>query len=255
MANRIQDKVALITGAASGIGQAAAKLFAQEGATVVVADRDEKLGKQVANEINEANGTACFVQLDVTSEDEWKRVIVNIEKKYGKLNILVNNAGIYLEGPITKTSLTDWRRCMAVNLDSVFLGTKTAVDLLQKSIDSSIVNVASVYGLIGNPGSTALCASKGGVLLFTKAASLELATLPQPIRINAICPGFVETPLWVKEKGSTEIPWEEILANKSAINRPATADEIAKGILFLASDDSSYMTGSELVIDGGYTAR
>lgn len=262
MVDRFKDKVVLITGAGSGIGCATAKLFSKEGATVCVADINEEAGQSVSNEIVKSNGNAFFNYLDVTDEKLWKNTIKNIEKKYNQLNILVNNAGISIGKLIKDTTLENWRKITSVNLDGVFLGTKYSMELMQNTPGGSIINISSAYGIVGNPGSAAYCASKGGVILFSKASALEFAKLPNPIRVNSVCPGVVETPIWggdwwsefIKKMGGEEAAWKA-LSKKSALGHNAKTEEIAKGILFLASDDSSYMTGTELVIDGGCTAK
>lgn len=254
----IKNKVALITGAGSGIGRACANLFAEEGAIVIVADIDEPLGKEVASQIS-----ADFVKLDVTDESSWINAYQFIQEKHNKLNILVNNAGIAFGGSITELSLHDWRRLMAVNLDGVFLGTKHAIPLMQKNNGGSIVNVSSASGIVGSPTAAAYCASKGGVRLFTKAVALECAQARNNIRVNSIHPGAVATPMFekgptwndfVNQMGGVEGAWKKI-AEATPLGRVAEPEEIAKAILFLASDASSYLTGSEIIIDGGYTAQ
>jgi 3(or 17)beta-hydroxysteroid dehydrogenase len=259
----IKNKVALITGAGSGIGRACANLFAQEGAIVIVADIDEKLGKEVVNEISAKSFIADFIKLDVTDESSWVNAYKFVQEKHSRLNILVNNAGIAFGGSITELSLHDWRRLMAVNLDGVFLGTKHAIPLMQKNDGGSIVNVSSASGIVGSPTAAAYCASKGGVRLFTKAVALECAQARNNIRVNSIHPGAVATPMFEKgptwnnfvtQMGGLEGAWKKI-AESAPLGRVAEPQEIANAILFLASDASSYMTGSELIIDGGFTAQ
>lgn len=259
----IKNKVSLITGAGSGIGLACANLFAQEGAIVFVADIDEKLGKEAISEISAKGFIAEFIKLDVTSESSWVNTYKFIQEKYGRLNILVNNAGIAFGGSITELSLQDWRRLMAVNLDGVFLGTKHAIPLMQKSEGGSIVNVSSAAGIVGAPAAAAYCASKGGVRLFTKAVALECAQAENKIRVNSIHPGAVATPMFekgptwndfVNQMGGVEGAWKKI-AESTPLGRVSQPQEIANAILFLASDASSFMTGSELIIDGGFSAQ
>ncbi|TAK79245.1 MAG: SDR family NAD(P)-dependent oxidoreductase, partial [Gammaproteobacteria bacterium] len=197
----IKNKVTLITGAGSGIGRACANLFAQEGAIVIVADIDENFGKETVSEISAKEFTADFIKLDVTDESSWVNAYQFIEEKYHKLNILVNNAGIAFGGSITKLSIEEWRRLMAVNLDGVFLGTKHAIPFMQKSGGGSIVNVSSAAGIVGSPTAAAYCTSKGGVRLFTKAVALECAQAKNNIRVNSVHPGPVATPMF--EKGPT----------------------------------------------------
>jgi 3(or 17)beta-hydroxysteroid dehydrogenase len=256
MTNRIKNKIALITGASSGIGAATAKLFSAEGAVVYVADIDDEKGQQLVADIG-----ATYFHLDVAQENEWSHVIDEIILKHGHLDILVNNAGISFAKPLTEMSLSEWRKVMAINLDGVFLGTKFSVTAMQKTGGGRIVNVSSASGITASPIASAYCASKGGVRLFTKAAALECAK--KNILINSIHPAAVDTPMWdksewwpnfEKEMGGREKALQA-LSQTSPMGRMATADEIAKGILFLVSDDASYMTGSELIIDGGYTAQ
>lgn len=259
----IKDKVALITGAGSGIGCACANLFAQEGGVVIVADIDEKLGKETVSEISAKGFIVDFIKLDVTDESSWVSAYQFISEKYHRLDILVNNAGIAFGGSITELSLEEWRRLMAVNLDGVFLGTKHAIPFMQKSGGGSIVNVSSASGIVGSSTAAAYCASKGGVRLFTKAVALECAQARNNIRVNSIHPGAVATPMFEKgptwndfvtQMGGLESAWKKI-AESAPLGRVAEPQEIANAILFLASDASSYMTGSELIIDGGFTAQ
>lgn len=257
----IKNKIALITGAGSGIGKATAELLAREGAIVIVADINESLGKETANEILMQGFIAEFIQLDVTEESSWISAYQFIISKYHHLHILVNNAGIAFGGSITELSIEEWRRLMAVNLDGVFLGTKHAIPLMKKG--GSIVNVSSASGMVGSPAAAAYCASKGAVRLFTKAVALECAQAKNNIRVNSIHPGAVATPMFEKgptwndfvtQMGSLENAWLKI-AETTPLGRVAKPEEIANAILFLASDLSSYMTGGELIVDGGFTAQ
>lgn len=259
----MKNKVALITGASSGIGKATAQLFAKEGARVIVADINQEQGLLVVEEIKNNHSNAECIKLDVSNELDWKNAIQETKRNYGQLNVLVNNAGISIAKPITEITLEDWRRLMSINLDGTFLGTKYAIELMKETEGGSIINVASASGLVGSPLASAYCASKGGVRLFTKAIALECAKMQHPIRVNSVYPAAVETPIWeqsdwwpdfVKQMGSNESAWQA-LSQASPLGRIAAASEIANGILFLASDKSSYMTGSELVIDGGFTAQ
>lgn len=259
----IKNKVALITGAGSGIGKATAELFAREGAIVIVADIDESLGKEAAKEISMKGFVADFIKLDVTEESSWLNAYQYINEKYHQLNILVNNAGIAFGGSVTELSIEEWRRLMAVNLDGVFLGTKHAIPLMQKNKGGSIVNVSSAAGIVGSPTAAAYCASKGGVRLFTKAVALECAQAKNNIRVNSVHPGPVATPMFEKgptwndfvtQMGGLEGAWKKI-AESTPLGRVAEPQEIANAILFLASDASSYLTGSEIIIDGGFTAQ
>jgi NAD(P)-dependent dehydrogenase (short-subunit alcohol dehydrogenase family) len=261
MRGRLADKVALVTGAASGIGRSTALLFAAEGATVAVADIDEAGTRQVMSVIERAGGRALAVTLDVTSESAWQHSLQAILSAFGKLDVAVNNAGLSAAAPLTEMSLADWRRVTAVNLDGVFLGTKHAV-LAMRPNGGSIVNVSSASGVKASAGASAYCASKAAVIQFTKTAALECAQRGDKIRVNTVLPAGVMTPLWeqmdfwkklVVERGTPDAAWQA-LAETTPLKRFARPDEIARGILFLASDESSYMTGSELVLDGGYTA-
>ncbi|HEX4044698.1 MAG TPA: glucose 1-dehydrogenase [Gammaproteobacteria bacterium] len=262
MSGRVKNKVALITGAASGIGAATAKLLAEEGAHVIITDINESLGNRVTAEITSKGHHARFLPLDVANECMWQDAFSFINENYKKLDILVNNAGILIQGSITDLSLKDWRHLMAINLDGVFLGTKHAIPLMQKSGGGSIVNLSSAAGIQGSPTAAAYCASKGAVRLFTKATALECAKARNNIRVNSVHPGpvftsiFEKTTNWsafVKEVGSEEKIWET-LAAPVPLGRVANPIEISYAILYLASDESSYATGTELIIDGGQSA-
>jgi NAD(P)-dependent dehydrogenase (short-subunit alcohol dehydrogenase family) len=258
---RIRGKAALVTGAASGIGRATAILFAREGARVLATDLDPA-GETVAASIRTDGGEAHFLRHDVSDEASWVGAIRRQLEAFGRLDVLVNNAGISFAKPLGETTLAEWRRLMAVNLDGVFLGTREAVRAMRRSGGGgSIVNVSSASGLVGSPLASAYCASKGGVRLFTKAVALEVAG--DGIRVNSIHPGGVRTPIWAKadfwpglvEQSGSEDAAFQALAGAAPLGRLADPEEIAEAILYLASDVSKFMTGSELVIDGGYTAR
>jgi len=261
MTNKFKDKIVLITGASRGIGAETAFLFAKEGAVVLVTDISLESGNKVVEAITNEKGNAIFIKLDVANEQDWINVFTEIEQKYNRLDILVNNAGISMAKPVTEMSLSEWRNIMAINLDGVFLGTKYAIKMMEKSGSGRIINVSSASGIVGSPTASAYCASKAGVRLFTKSVALECAK--KNILINSVCPAGVETPIWensdwwpdfVKQMGSHEAALQA-LSQGSPIGRMAKAEEIAKGILFLAGNDSTYITGTELVIDGGYTAQ
>ena len=203
---RVAGKVALVTGGASGIGRGCAEALAREGASVVLTDVQAK-GEDVAAGIRKAGGKARFQMHDVTSEGEWNAVVAGIEKEAGRLDILVNNAGIAVGGMVTELTLEDFRRQMAVNVDSVYLGTKAALPLMRKGKGGSIVNVSSVAGLRGAPRLSAYCASKGAVRLFTKAVALECGLMKDGIRVNSVHPGIIDTPIWGQViPGSNEPP-------------------------------------------------
>jgi 3(or 17)beta-hydroxysteroid dehydrogenase len=242
----VQAKAALVTGGASGIGRATAARLADAGFRVVVTDVDPA-GREVAAGI----AGAIFVEHDVTQESSWEQAIATVLEAHGRLDVLVNNAGISYVRAVTDTTLADWRALMAVNLDGVFLGTKHGLRAMRRHSDGgSIVNVSSASGLVGSPLASAYCASKGAVRLFTKAVALECAA--DAIRVNSVHPGAVRTPIWGKIGVGPEL--EVVVGAASPLGRMAEPEEIAEAILYLASDASRYVTGSELVIDGGFTA-
>jgi NAD(P)-dependent dehydrogenase (short-subunit alcohol dehydrogenase family) len=250
---RVAGKVALVTGASSGLGEAAARRLGAEGAHLVLTDVDEEGGRRVADDVAEAGGTAIFLVHDVASEDGWKAVIAETGARFGRLDVLVNNAGIGALTELMTMSLAQWRRTMAVNLDGVFLGMRHGGPLMADSGGGSIVNISSIYGKVG--GALAdYCASKGAVLMLTKAAALEWASLG--IRVNSIHPGFIETPGLARfiAAAPNANALRDTIISRHALGRLGLPNEIAEGVLFLASDASSFMTGAELVIDGGYIA-
>lgn len=258
---RLEGKTALITGAASGIGGATALLFARQGARVAVTDLDGSGAEAVAARILDEEGAARAGVLDVRLEADWERAIGDVLEAWGALDVLVANAGVSFAGPVAEMSLEEWRDVHAVNLDGAFLGTKHAVRTMRDSgRGGSIVIVSSASGLKASPGASAYCSSKAAVRMFAKTVALECAG--EGIRVNTVHPAGVKTPMWegmaffqdlVREHGGTAGAWEA-LERTSPMGRFATPGEIAAGILYLASDEASYVTGSELVIDGGYTA-
>ena len=250
--NRVQDKVALITGGASGIGLATAALFAAEGARVVIGDLDRAAGERAAAALG-ARG--AFEALDVTDEAQWIAATDATVREHGRLDILVNNAGIALSQDFETTTLDDWRRLMAVNLDGVFLGCKHAVRVM-KAHGGAIVNLSSVAGLIGDPRLAAYCASKGGVRLLTKSVALHCARRGYGIRCNSVHPSFVETPMLDGMLARARDPAKARAGYAAAapLGRIAQPNDVAQMILFLASDESAFTTGAEFVIDGGLTA-
>lgn len=261
MAGRVSGRVALVTGGASGIGRSAAEKLASEGATVVVTDVQDHLGAEVAAGIQKAGGKAEFIHHDVTSEEAWIDVVAQVKARHGRLDILVNNAGIGLGGSVLEMTLADWKRQNAVNLDGVFLGVKHCIPLIREGgRGGSIINISSVAGLKGAPNLAGYCATKGGVRLFTKSVAMECAGAKDGIRVNSVHPGIIETPIWTT-----------VLGGQPGVNAPPDLDamselavplgvkgvpeDIANGILWLASDESRYVTGAELVIDGGLSVR
>lgn len=256
---RLKDKVTLVTGGASGIGAAICKVFAEEGATVVVTDINEELGQQIVSSITSDGGNAVFIQQDVADEVRWAEVGSQVEADFGRLDVLVNNAGIALIGTVESDDLETWRRTQAVNLDGVFLGTQAAIRVMKNNGGGSIINISSIEGIIGEPLASAYNAAKGGVRIFSKSAALHCADQGYGIRINSLHPGFVETPMLEGAAADMSAQQAEAFMGRTVatipLGRMAKARELATATLFLASDDSSYVTGSELVVDGGYTAR
>ncbi len=256
---RVSGKVALVTGAASGIGRASAEILAREGAAVILTDV-QAIGEDVAASIRKSGGKARFVAHDVTSESEWKSIIAGIEKTEGRLDILVNNAGIAVAGLIHELSLEQWRHQMAVNVDGVFLGVKSSLPLMRKTPrretgGGSIINISSVAGLRGAANLSAYCTSKGAVRLFSKSVAIECAVMQDGIRSNSIHPGLIETPIWGQVVPGTNEPLDldAMSAMRVPLKRKGVPADIGNVVLFLASDDSSYMTGEEVVVDGGMT--
>jgi cyclopentanol dehydrogenase len=249
---RLENKVALISGGARGMGAAEAILFASEAAKVVIGDVLEDEGRQTEAQINESGGECLFVRLDVTSESNWQDAIATAVFRFGKLDILVNNAGIFPLGTVEDTSEEMWDRVMAINAKGVFLGTKHAIPEMRKAGGGSIVNISSIAGLIGSRGAAAYGASKGAVRIFTKSTAIQYAA--EGIRANSVHPGIIETPMSIPTILTSQ-EQRDTLINRTPLGRIGNADDVASGVLFLASDESSFMTGSELVIDGGLTAQ
>lgn len=249
---RLEGKVAIISGGARGQGAAEAKMFAREGAKVVFGDILDEDGKKVEAEINEIGGDAVYVTLDVTDEDSWRQAVDTAVARYGKVDILVNNAGIAIWSASDDATVEDWDRVMDVNAKGVFLGTKAVIPEMRKAGGGSIVNISSISGLIGqatiHPGYNA---SKGAVRILTKSTAIQYAK--EGIRANSVHPGPVMTEMTAHGWRNPES--RRRTEQNTPLGRYAHADEIASGVLFLASDESSYMTGSELVIDGGVTAQ
>ena len=249
---RLEGKVALISGGARGMGAAEARLFAREGARVAIGDVLEEEGRRVVEQISEIGGRAIFLPLDVTSESQWDSAIAATVREFGKLDVLVNNAGIGGAGTVEDTSVEDWDRVMAVNAKGVFLGTKAAIPELRRAGGGSIINISSQLGLVGTDiSSPQYQASKGAVRIFTKSTAIQYAA--QGIRANSVHPGPINTPM---TESSRIIPERyQLMLSRIPLGRYGESDDVAYGVLFLASDESSFMTGSELVIDGGWTAQ
>jgi NAD(P)-dependent dehydrogenase (short-subunit alcohol dehydrogenase family) len=252
---RLAGKVAIITGAGAGIGRAAALLFAKEGAKVVVADCDSERGAETVGIIREDGGEATFVQVDVSKAADAERMVRATVEMYGKLDILVNNAGIYMQADAMEMTEEDWDRILDVNLKGVFLCSKYCIPEMIKGGGGSIVNIGSEAGIVGIKNQVAYNVSKSGIIALTKSTTVDFAA--HNIRVNCVCPGTTETPL-VKaalEKAPDPAAARRALEEVRPANRLGRPEEIAEGILYLASDESPYATGSILSIDGGYTAQ
>ena len=260
---KLSGKVALVTGAASGIGRECAQLLARVGASVIATDIDAPLGETCVEEIARGGGQAIFLRHDVASEENWISVIGETKSRFGRLDVLVNNAGIAIAGQITELSLADWKRQIGINLDGVFLGTKHGLPLMRASGGGSLINIASTVALTGSGNMPSYSATKGGVRAFTKSIALQCAALKDGVRVNAIYPGIIDTPVYGKLEGAPQ--HGEGGANTKHISRdpealsarvvplgvPGTPHDIAAGVIYLASDEARYVTGAELVIAGG----
>ncbi|PZC43248.1 MAG: 3alpha(or 20beta)-hydroxysteroid dehydrogenase [Chloroflexi bacterium] len=248
---KLKGRVAVVTGGAGGIGKEICKCLSNEGAQVIMADLSESSAANAIAEINSAYNKVIYHELDVVSEQSWHTLYQYVEQRFSRLDILVNNAGIYLFKDIENTTLDDWNRVMSINATGVFLGTKLAIPLLRQNGSGSIINMSSTSGITGSPFEVAYTASKGSVRLFTKSAALY--TAKDNIRINSVHPATTDTSmvevLWESNKDLKKTVTENV-----PLGRLADPIEIAKAILFLASDDSSYITGTELIVDGGMTA-
>ena len=269
---RITGRVAFVTGAASGIGRAAAIALAREGAHVMLTDIDADGGRETKAMIDTAGGSAQFRGQDVVEEPRWAELMERTLTLFGRLDILVNNAGIGIGVPITEMSLEQWNRQLAINMTGVFLGMKHGIPAMRRTKPEgeyrggSIINISSVAGLVGSAGLTAYSATKGGVRLFSKAVAMECAAAGDGIRVNSVHPGIIDTAIWGKidaggiisaniPEGTNINPVDAVAAAGTPLGFAGLPSDIADGIVFLASDESRYMTGSELVIDGGWTAR
>jgi len=254
MAGRLKGKIALVTGGASGIGASTARIFAREGAKVVVTDVQDALGEKAAKEIG---GT--YLRQDTTDEKQWARTIEAVLAKHGRLDVLMNNAGVFMGATIEDTTLELWNRVLAVNLTGVMLGCKHAVGAMKNNPGGprgSIVNVSSITGFIGLAGGAAYTASKGGVRMLTKSVAVHCARTYKNIRCNSLHPGAIDTPMNQAAFDASGDPegMRAFFASVQPIGRMATSDEMGECALFLASDESSFVTGTELVADGGWLA-
>ena len=255
---RLEDKVALITGAAAalpgelmGFGGAAAHLFVREGAKVVMTDVKDEVGERAAAALREAGGDVRYLHLDVTSASQWTEAIETTLSAYGKLDVLVNNAGISVAARVEDLSEADWDAELAVHAKGVFLGTRAAIPAMRAGGGGSIINISSIMGIVGSPTSPAYSAAKGAIRIFTKSTALQYAR--ENIRVNSVHPGYADTPMTREVFAPERV--REALLRRTPMRRLGTAEDIAWGIVYLASDESAFVTGSELVIDGGMTAQ
>jgi 3(or 17)beta-hydroxysteroid dehydrogenase len=266
--NRLDGKVALISGAGRGIGAETARLMIEAGAKVAIGDVLDERGRETLRTLGAAGSTAIYAHLDVTREEDWAAAIVEITDRFGRLDILVNNAGLFLGKDIESATLAEWERLSAVNLTGVFLGTKLCLAALRDAArgsptGSAIVNLASTAGIVGSTQDPLYSMTKGGVTLFTKSAALEFARKGYRIRVNSVHPGTIDTDMGdqvlvtrARNLGTNDIDAaRQQVIQRLPIGRMGTPNDIAKGIVFLASDDAAFMTGSALVIDGGITAQ
>ncbi len=254
MAGRVEGKVALITGGGSGIGRASALTLAREGAVVVVTDLDGDSAEETAGLVRDAGGTARAMAQDTTDEARWAEVMTSIREGERRLDIVLNNAGVSNNGRLLRdTALADWRFVNAANVEGVFLGTKYGIELMEAAGNGgAIINISSIYGKVGAVGSVAYNASKGAVCVFSKGAALECGQAGNGVRVNTIHPGFIETGMTrARLQNEASRKWS---LSRTPIGRLGQPEDIANGVLYLASEESSFVTGAELVIDGGFTA-
>jgi NAD(P)-dependent dehydrogenase (short-subunit alcohol dehydrogenase family) len=251
---RLKDRVALITGGTSGIGEATALLFAVEGARIAITGRNGERGAAVVERIKQNGGEAIFIRADVSVSDDCRRAVDGTLRAFGSLNILFNNAGVFYPQTAIECSEREWDEQIDVNLKGTFLMSKFALAPMIAQRSGVIVNNSSGWGIVGGDHAVAYCASKGGVVLMTKAMAIDHGA--QGIRVNCVCPGDVETPMLPADAKMRGLKWEDYIAGcaNRPLGRVGTVEEIAKAVLFLASDDSSFMTGTALIVDGGGTA-
>jgi len=254
---RVSGKVALVSGAAIGLGRATAILLAREGATVIVTDLDDESGQDTVDEIVKIGARAKFLHQDVVDLQRWTEVVDAVVAEFGCLDITVNNAGICFAANVETTTPEEWRRTMAVNLDGVFFGTQQSIRVMKEGGGGSIINISSIDGIVGESELAAYCASKGGVRTFTKAAAVHCGERGYAIRVNSIHPGYIVTSQhvnYLKALGTYGIENEKAI-RRHPVGHLGQPDDVAYGVLYLASDESGFVTGSELVIDGGYIAQ
>ena len=251
---RLNNKVALITGGTSGIGEATALLFAKEGAEVAITGRNRQRGADVVQRIKAVGSGAIFLHADVSNAGECRRAVEETTKEFGRLDILFNNAGVFYPHTAMECSEKEWDEQIDINLKGTFLMSKFVLPVMIAQRKGVIINNASGWGIVGGDRAVAYCASKGGVVLMTKAMAIDHGA--QGIRVNCVCPGDVETPMLPTDAKMRGMKWDDYIAGcaNRPLGRVGTAEEIAKAVLFLASEDSSFMTGAALVVDGGGTA-
>ena len=249
---RLAGKVALISGGSRGMGAAEAAMFCTEGASVVIGDVLDAEGKAVESEITGKGGRIAYIHLDVTSEADWQAAVDLAVSRFGKLDVLVNNAGIGAHGKVEDTSAEAWDRVMAINAKGVFLGTKAVIPAMRRAGGGSIINISSQLGLVGSDHTSPhYSASKGAVCLLTKTTALQYAS--DGIRVNSVHPGPIETPMTAARRADPAV--KAMMVSRIPMGRYGRANEVAYGVVYLASDEASFVTGSELVIDGGWTAQ
>jgi len=248
---RVNGKIALVTWGAMGMGRTHCELLAAEGATVIVTDMNEAEGKATVDGILANGGKAEFHSLNVTQEAEWVSVVDKVVASHGQIDVLVNNAGILIIKQLEETTTEEWDRTFDINVKGVFFGTKAVLPAMKKAGGGSIINISSIYGLVGAPVSAAYQATKGAVRLFTKATAVDYAQYN--IRVNSVHPGVIDTPM-TKDLLHADEETRQAILGSTILDRPAQPKEVSYAILHLASDDSSFMNGSEMVVDGGYTA-
>ncbi|KQL50779.1 short-chain dehydrogenase [Heyndrickxia shackletonii] len=250
---RLENKVAIITGGGTGIGKETALLFAKEGAKIVITDINQESGNQTVKDIQDSGGEALYIRHDVSKEEDWKKVADDTIKTFGKVDILFNNAGIYIIKPVAEIELEEWNRLMSINVTGVFLGMKHIMPLMAKQNNGSVINASSIAGLTGAPGHVLYGASKGAVRIMTKDAAMEYA--PFGVRVNSIHPGYIDTGMADYASEVSGNSKEKLGKDLFPLGRLGSVKDVANTVLFLASDESAFTTGSEFVIDGGATAR